>query len=350
MTGAAARVLLVCAAAFLVQPATAETTASERTTYDHKAYGKAIGDIFREFNDDDYPALERRYRDYLASNARTTDGTWMVRSFQVAFETKFTTEPPGKIEKLFRDWKAQDPDSMLRPVAEAFAWQQRAWLARGSGCYPQRPSSARKAFNALLDRSAAALRQDEMRGKDSPLWHTVAMMVAGGQGRSAAELDALFDAAVNRFPTYVPIYAARMEFLLPDWGGDFERIDRFVRESVRRTAGSEGKGLYARLYMELGAGHPCERLFENSKAEWTEMKSSFEDILQRHPDVWNRNTFAAYACRARDVDTTARLLGELGPDTNLGGRSGISNESCYRMIRPPPPRETLSDARGWSPG
>ena len=78
----------------------------------------------------------------------------MAQAFPEAFDTVFIYMPPGKIRKLFESWKASNPASHLRPIAEAFAWQERAWNVKGSGCYAETPSEARKAFNALLDRAA----------------------------------------------------------------------------------------------------------------------------------------------------------------------------------------------------
>jgi len=50
---------------------------------------------------------------------------------------------------------------------------------------------------------------------------------------------------------YVPVFAARMQFLLPEWGGDFAAVDRFVRTATERTEALEGRAMYAWLYLEL---------------------------------------------------------------------------------------------------
>lgn len=63
------------------------------------------------------------------------------------------------------------------------------------------------------------------------------------------------------------------------------------------------------------------------------MKRAFDDMVARHPDNWNRNVYATFACRARDKETTARLLAELGDKAQLGAwSSGISTESCRRFV------------------
>jgi hypothetical protein len=308
--------------------------AKDDVRYDFRDYGKVISDVLGGLQNGGYAHLDALYAEYFAGGARTRDGTWMIRAFPTAFESIFPYLPEARVEEIFRDWKARDPGSELRPVAEAFAWQERAWFSKGIGCYTQGLSSGRKAFDALLDRSAKALREDEERGQGSALWHVAAMMVAGGQLRPAVELDALLADSVKRFPGFEPLYAARMTFLLPDWGGSFEAVDRFARESTVKTRAIEGNALYTWLYLDLASRPGCARLFQDSNVSWPEMKAGFDDILARYPDTRARNTYATFACRMRDVVTTERLLAELGKDAQLGiWSSGISSESCREMVR-----------------
>jgi hypothetical protein len=316
--------------------------------YDRQAFADAYRNINAALIDEKFERLDELYAQ-LGAGARIPDGTWMLEAFQNVFEAVFTSWTPVLVDSLLAHWKAKDPTSPLRPIAEAYAWQQRAWKAKGTGCYAHADSASRHAFNRLLDRSAAALRESESTGKESPLWHIAAIRVAGGQGRPASDLDAILDEADRRFPAYEPLYAARLEFLEPDWGGDFERIDRFVREAVKRTQAREGSSFYALLYVRLAAAPGCEHLFDRSRVSWPDMRDAFEDLVARHPAPRNSNLFATFACRVRDVDTTRRLLGELGKDASLGAYSaGISNESCYRMIQPAAVPTRVSLAQGMS--
>ena len=300
-------------------------------------YGQAFADIVTALREKDFARLERMHQRFMQPDARAADGTWMIQAFQEAFESRFRFEPPASTEKLFAEWRERAPESALRPIAEAIAWQRRAWIAKGTSCYARSASSSRKAFNDLVARAADALREGEAAGVASPLWHTAAMLVGGAQGRPAAELDALLDAGAQRFPTYVPLFAARMTFLLPEWGGDPEALDRFIRASAERSGEREGRAMYAWLYVEIARAHDCEGLFDRSEVTWPDMRAAFDDMLEHHPDTWNRNVYATFACRARDRETTARLLGELGSDANLGiGSRGISTEGCLKMVRPKP--------------
>ena len=189
-----------------------------------------------------------------------------------------------------------------------------------------------------LNKATQALESSQEVGKESPIWYWVALIVAGSSGRSAAEQDALFEQAVKRFPSYQPLYYTRMNYLLPQWGGSYDAVERFVRASVARTSEKEGSAFYAWLYVDLGNGRKNlgGDLFAVTKVSWPSMKKGFEDLVERYPADSNKNLFATYACRARDKETTGRLLTELGEKAKLGfAAQGISTESCRMFALTP---------------
>jgi hypothetical protein len=275
------------------------------------------------FWNQDFKKLDRMYDEFVRDGARATDGIWMVEAIQETFQGLFMAADEGMIQRYMAAWEKSAPESKLRPVIEAMQWEELAWKARGN--------EARSMVEHALESS-----QDV--GKDSPIWYWIALIVAGSSGRSAAEQDALFEVAVKRFPSYQPLYYTRMNYLLPQWGGSYDAVERFVRASVARTSETEGSALYAWLYVDLGNGRKNlgGDLFEVTKVSWPSMKKGFEDLVARYPADTNKNLFATYACRARDKETTGRLLTELGAKAKLGSAAqGISTESCRRFALTP---------------
>jgi len=186
-------------------------------------------------------------------------------------------------------------------------------------------------FNEGLRHAAIALHDAEPGGRQSPLWYWVALIVAGSSGQPAPVFDALFEEAVTRFPYYQPLYYTRLNYYLPQWGGSYEAVDRFIARSVARTSAQEGDAFYTWLYLDVARTQGGD-LFQKTLADWPRLRKGFEDMIARHPDTWNLNVFATWACQVRDRETTALLLTQLGTKAALGAWSpGVSTESCRRF-------------------
>ena len=268
----------------------------------------------------------------------------MIESFEWAFDSSFGGDSPARLDRLVEDWRRAAPRSTLRPIAEAFVWQNRAWRARGGGCSPEWIAGAERVYARHLERAAKALA-GSAESKVSPLWFTVALRIAGGEHRPANEIDAILEEGASRHPAYRPMYWARLQFLLPAWGGDYEAFDRFVRQAVERTRKTEGESFYAGLYVDL-ARVECGDQLGQSRVSWPDMRRGFADLIERHDATWNWNLLGTFACRLRDPEETARALSRLGKDANLGIWSrGISTQGCRAMIRPVPPPMRVSELR-----
>jgi hypothetical protein len=299
-----------------------------KVVYTHQTVLDASYSANAAFWNDDFAKLDRMYDEMLAGNVRALDGTSMIHPFTQVFEQAGSSPV---FEATMARWAQVSPNSKLRPLAMAVRWEGDAWRARGGAYASETPGEAMQIFSERLRRATKALADAEPEGKNSPIWYWVALIVAGSSERPAAQFDALFDESVTRFPYYQPLYYTRMNYLLPQWGGDYEAVDRFVKAAVARTSATEGEAFYAWLYMDVATKTRGD-LFEVTLATWPRMKKGFEDMIARHPDPYNKNLFATWACRARDKETTARLLTELGPQARLGEASpGITTESCRRF-------------------
>lgn len=299
-----------------------------KVVYTHQTVRDAVASANAAFWNDDFRKLDRMYDEMLQGDVRATDGTSMIQPFAEVFAQAGSSPV---FDKSLQRWAAASPDSKLRPLAQAVRLEGDAWRARGSAYGYRVPEESMRIFREKLAAAAHALQDAEPEGRKSPIWYWVALIVAGSSDRPAEQFDALFDEAVARFPFYQPLYYTRVNYLMPQWGGNWAAVDRFVNDAVARTSASEGDAFYAWIYADVATKVDGD-LFESTLATWPHMKKGFEDMLARHPDVWNRNLYATWACRARDKETTARLLVELGKDANLGAASeGIGTESCRRF-------------------
>jgi hypothetical protein len=304
------------------------TPFAPKVVYTHRTVEEAMHSANRFFWNDDFAKLDRMYDELLRDNVRAADGTSMIEPFARVFEQAGSSPV---FDKAMARWEQAAPGSTLRPVAMAIRWEGDAWRARGGGSAASTPEEAMEVFNQRLARATKALAQAEPEGRKSPLWYWVALIVAGSSGRPGAQLDALFDESVTHFPYYQPLYYTRVNYLLPQWGGSYEAVDRFVQRAVARTHETEGDAFYAWIYLDI-APKVHGDLFKETLATWPRMKKAFEDMVARHPDPYNRNAFASVACFARDREATARLLTLLGKDAQLGGWfEGVTTASCQRF-------------------
>jgi hypothetical protein len=282
------------------------------------------------FNDD-FPKLERMYAEFMDGQPRATDGTFMVEALQSYFGESFLNWDEGTRKRVLANWEKRVPDSKLRQTLRPLMHQALAWRARGAGGASTVPGESIQIFREELELASRSLKETESVGKESPLWWWAALIVAGSTGMPPEQFDRLFEEAIQRFPLYKPFYYTRVNYLLPQWGGSFEAVDRFIEASVARTASVEGEAMYAWLYLDISG--KTRGGIEATRATWPRMKRAFEDMVARYPDDWNRNLYATSACRARDKATTARLLTELGDKAALGiGAWGITTESCRRFV------------------
>ena len=307
------------------------TPQAPKIVYDYAKRRAARNAINAAIWNNEFAKIERMYDEFLSQKLRAADGTWLVEVVQTTFDTLFQATPE-QMTKVMEAWQKAIPDSKLRRVLEADRWQRFAWNARGGASASGTPGEAMQVFRERLGKAAQALEASAEVGKDSPIWYWVALIVAGSGGMPVAQFDALFDEAVAKFPSYQPLYYTRVNYLLPQWGGDYAQVEKFVDRAVKRTASTEGESLYAWIYADIAAKQRGRGFFDESALSWPRMKKSFEDLVQRYPDANNKAQFLTFACRLRDKETTARLIGEMGNKAEvINTFDGVNLETCKRF-------------------
>lgn len=298
--------------------------------YTPTIYANAIMTIEGAMNQGDFEKLDRMHDEFLAMELAGGNGRQMLGAFTDATRGGFAGEDPKRYAKLFSDWREKAPESKLRPALEAAMWMEFAWKARGGGYAGDVPDEAFKIFDERLARAAKVLEEGDKAGRKSPLWYDEAIAVAGSLGAPPAVLDALVEDGSERFPDFLPMYKTRVNYLLPQWGGNYDRIDAFIRRAVMKTQSIEGTAMYARLYDYVHGFYRGNDFFHETKASWRLMRHAFQDeVAGGQIDL---NQYATYACIAEDKDTTRLLLRSLGERANLGvGMEGFSTDACMAM-------------------
>jgi hypothetical protein len=299
------------------------------TKYDAAAFQEAVNTIVKAFDEGDHARLDSLHDEYLELLRKGGEGRRMLDAFAAIFEQYYRAEHREQLEKMFAAWKEAAPQSKLRPAAEGAMYRAFAWEARGAGPYSQVPEDARKKYRENLEHSTQVIEQGQAQGRETPLWYWTAITTGGAIGAPPRALDRFFEEGAARFPLYMPLYYARLTFLLPQWGGDFARVDGFIRAAVARTQATEGTTFYSILYADVVRSSPSRDFFHDTRASWPLMKHALEDELALGTGDLNRYT--AFACLARDRETTRELIAELGDNLQLGTSGPITNDSCKEL-------------------
>lgn len=128
----------------------------------------------------------------------------------------------------------------------------------------------------------------------------------------------------------MPLYFARLTYLMPWWGGSWEEIENLALWSVDQTKAEMGNSMYARIYWSVGQFTQVSNVFKDTKASWPRMKSGFEDLMKRNPNsLWNLNAYARFACDAGDKATYLKLR----PNLFVGNREKEMEEAWSKNSR-----------------
>lgn len=262
------------------------------------------------FKADDHQALDRLATRLRTEKSRTPSGLWNLSVFysgvvQAMLEGREENSSAqwSNVEARLNRWVAAYPHSAFFPIALAQAQARHGWALRGSGFADKVTERGWEGFARQMAAASATLRSNKGISSGDPQWYVQMLGVALAQGWDEAPYMALYEEAVAREPLYYQTYFSALERLLPMWGGDVQKIRSFAADAVRRTAATEGQGMYARIYWVASARASGVFLKEpNRSAVWPQMKAGFNDLITQYPDDWNRNAYAKVACQAGDVD------------------------------------------------
>lgn len=206
------------------------------------------------------------------------------------------------------EWRKANPASPTARLAHAMFPLQYAWFARGGGYAHSVRKDAWAIFAERVEEARKALEGLDAEAKSDPAWYAAMLDVGLAQGWSPNRIDRLYRQGIARHPYYIPIYFAASAYYAPRWYGSVGALRKFVEEATAITAEQLGETLYARLNWSLWT----EKMFVDGQADWTRMKAGFERIVRDHPDPWNVNSYAKFACLATDMATVSRLASVIG--------------------------------------
>lgn len=259
--------------------------------------------------------MDKQLEALCAVDSRLPDGQPELLVFPSAFYWMFDAwRDWSRVETQLKKWRSASPDSAARALAEVIYWNRYAWYGRGGGYANTVPESAWELFRERLAKASIRLQESKAVAGNCPLWHNLNITNLIESGASRATLNAAYAEAVKAFPASQQVHFAMARAMETKWGGKPGEFDRFARQAVKLSQREEGDGLYARLFWSADCNCDDALTFGRpGDPDWKTMKAGFEDLLKLYPDeIYNKNKFASFACRANDRVTYAKLRGELG--------------------------------------
>lgn len=311
----AALVGLILAEACAIAPANACWTNTdsvrplERETYR----------IHTLFEQGKYDELDRLVKDPLDSmsdgqprggavlNGLAPDDAACTRRTKSMEEARLKLLPAYR--KRLEAWIARYPDSMLAKIALARVPYVEALMVRGNGPGSEVRPEAWEPFNKLISQAERELEALPAETKRDALWYLSMMEVALMARWPEPKYRALLEEATDRHPAYYGFYFKGLEYYGPQWGGSRDQVKQFIERYAAKAKPVSGDIAYARMQWS----EESRDMFQSRQADWARMRAGFEQMIAKHPDNWNLNHFAKFACRAMDSRALASVMPRIQP-------------------------------------
>ncbi|MDO9095550.1 MAG: DUF4034 domain-containing protein [Rubrivivax sp.] len=287
----------------------------------------------------DFAELERLHAEYQRDSPRTASGVAKLSLFRAGLDRVFDGPRGAKdsyfqqMDALTRRWADAHPESALAHSLHAEALKAHAWSYRGTGFAKSVPPEAWRDFESYIKQSIEYLALHIQVAQRSSSTHVTLIQLGLAASWDKDRLWAVAEAGLGRNPEDDGLYSALLNGLLPKWGGSAVLVDRLINDVVRRTQARYGEIFYARMYTWASNREFEHRLFVDSGASWSRMKVGLEQLVVRYPTAENHNTFARFACLARDKPALLDMLDKVGNRPLLedwGRNASRTYETCKR--------------------
>lgn len=285
----------------------------------------------------DFAEAERMFKAMRERQRRTASGqpesTPLRQGFEQGLEPGrgLSVRQAEQTVAMTAQWAHQHARSPLAHVLHMSALSDLAWAYRGSGYANTVPPQAWGQFRSALDRAAQhAAKHADVLLSDS-LGYRRVLFLAKALDWDAKRIQAIYEQAVERFPDDDSLHFARLNNLLPKWGGSARQVDQHIEAVVKRTQATRGLALYAQLYTDAAEDQFSQALFSDSMARWERMDQGFVDLTASYPHRQHFNAWAWIACQAQDRKRLLELLDKIGPEPDLnqwGSNAQQTHDTC----------------------
>ena len=257
----------------------------------------------------DYAGLENIAGYYRSHDVRTPSGAAKLTLFYAAFHELSGGIGPNDspawqaFSAKIASWQGQFANQPTAFIVQAVALKSYAWSIRPRTFVREASTAGDAKFMAALRNTRAMLEQNRVIASTDPQFYALRASLSAPLGEAPDELMALTTQGRARFPDYLAIDFAGVDYFAAGDGmaapgtDEAARIEAFARGAA---VDPEADDKYARLYWHAYQVVYGNDLFRRSRADWPRMRAGFAAIQKHYPDAWNANHFALFACLAGD--------------------------------------------------
>jgi len=214
-------------------------------------------------------------------------------------------EVPEHCTKLAA-WVKERPNSPTPLIAQAKALIDYAWFVRGIGFAPSVAEQDKIEFQSRIGEARRLLERAIKLGVLDGEAHTLLLDVARAEGRSLSETRSIFDQGRAADSTYIWLYAAMGEYLLPRWYGQLGDVEKFAAEAAGLLPGDDGLDAYGHIAYVANQYDPNLLFWGRFDREL--LVKAAEVLVKRYPGARNVVPFAALCTLAAQDQAAARRI------------------------------------------
>jgi tetratricopeptide (TPR) repeat protein len=234
------------------------------------------------FQAKDYQKLDELAEQHRSSKESYADGVWKLSTVYDALVPSMH-EPDDdwdvRLDTIAR-WTVARPDSITARVAWANVLVAYAWKARGAGETDTVTAEGWKLFFRRLTQATQILKQAKSLKEQCPIYYRVLMRAALGLQARRVQFDTIFDQAIKFEPDCETYYFGRAMYLLPQWYGAKDELQRDLAKSADKIGGETGDMLYAQVIWNINLRYDKNPFIEYN-ASWSRVDKGFE-VIEKH--------------------------------------------------------------------
>lgn len=251
--------------------------------------------------------------DCIADRARSgkerfPGGGWKIHTFYWALSSPVQYPVKRATQEEWNDylgrlqrWAAARPTSVTPLVAQAWAYFEYAWDARGDGFSNTVGENSWKLFENRTARAEQAMREAWNLPTKDPEEYYLMQIIGQNESWGAVRLRAVYDEASKFEPDYFYYDRQLALDLLPKWFGQPGDTEKFIQETADRIGGDQGDISYYRV---ASSSVLCGGCADDPQLSFERIKRGYEASEKQYGvSMQNLNRMVYLAAYMKDNDS-----------------------------------------------